>query len=142
MQFRIEDLATEGTRGIVDLCKLSEKLGYKSESYLTYGRSNLLSLVNFLEDNPGAIEAIYNWVDSEYNEQLDCSIEDRVEDLFSDTSYEYMIHEGYSGRGMFGRKSEFAITSDVDPDSVLGAELIALGFTYDNMGKGWVYYLK
>jgi hypothetical protein len=139
---RIEDLATEGTNGIADLCQLSEKLGYKSHQYLTYGKSNLLSLVNFLEDNPGAIAAIYNWVDNEYNEKLDSDLESEVENLFNDSEYDYEIREDYSGRGMFGRKSEFAITTDVDPDSALGKELIDLGLTYDNMGKGWVYYLK
>ena len=139
---RIEDLATEGSNGIIDLCHLSEKLGYKSHQYLTYGKSNLLSLVNFLEDNPGAISAIYHWVDNEYSDQLDSDLESEVENLFTDSEYDYEIREGYSGRGMFGRKSEFAITTDVDPDSALGKELIDLGLTYDNMGKGWVYYLK
>ena len=139
---RIEDLATEGVNGIADLCHLSEKLGYKSHQHLTYGKSNLLSLVNFLEDNPGAISAIYHWVDTEYSDQLDSDLESEVENLFTDSEYDYEIREGYSGRGMFGRKSEFAITTDVDPDSALGKELIDLGLTYDNMGKGWVYYLK
>jgi hypothetical protein len=139
---RIEDLATEGSNGINDLCQLSEKLGYKSNQYFTYGKSNLLSLVNFLEDNPGAISAIYHWVDTEYSDQLDSDLESEVESLFTDSEYEYEIREDYSGRGMFGSKSEFAITTDAEPDSGLGQELIALGLTYDNMGKGWVYYLK
>jgi len=43
-------------------------------------------LMCFLEDNPGAIRAIYEWVDSEYEEELlemledeDCENEDSLE---------------------------------------------------------------
>lgn len=48
----------------------------------------------------------------------------------------------YSGRGMFGRKSDLAFDSYIHPRSIQGSQLTELGFTYDNMGKDFVYYLR
>lgn len=47
----------EGERGIVALNKLANELGYK-EDLFKYGSS----LENFLKDNPGACEAIFEWI--------------------------------------------------------------------------------
>lgn len=55
---------------------------------------------------------------------------------------EYEVHDNYSGRGMFGKVSEFAFTANLPPDSAEGEKLLALGFTYDRMGMGWIYYIK
>lgn len=55
---------TEGRKGVENLCKLVSAIGYKDPQY--YGQlsngASLGDLVNFLEDNPGAIEAIINWI--------------------------------------------------------------------------------
>lgn len=48
----------------------------------------------------------------------------------------------YSGRGMFGATSALAFQCDVDPRSVEGHKLQALGLTCDNLGYGWVYYTR
>lgn len=54
----------EGRRGVENLCKLVSVLGYKDPQ--CYGQlangAALGDLVNFLEDNSGAIEAIVNWI--------------------------------------------------------------------------------
>lgn len=48
----------EGSRGVNNLEKLCTALGYdKNGAYL-----NASSILNFLSDNPGAIEAIHNFV--------------------------------------------------------------------------------
>lgn len=47
----------------------------------------------------------------------------------------------YSGRGMMGRKSQFAFGSDIHPYSPKGQLLQGLGLKFDQMGKGYVYYL-
>jgi hypothetical protein len=80
-------------------------------------------------------------------------IERRVVDLMRDhniESYEYSLERhAYSGRGMFGERSPLSvITKDdwtlpsTDPQSEIGATLINMGFFVDNMGLGFVYFLK
>lgn len=63
--------------------------------------------------------------------------------LMSDRELEELVYDGYSGRGMFGRKSEFAFVVDhgCGPRSTLGEKFIAAGFKWDNMGLEFVYYL-
>lgn len=57
----------------------------------------------------------------------------------------------YSGRGMFGKQSPFAFEASVwnsdgsfgcHPSSRKGKQLIRLGFTYDTLGTGMIWYLK
>lgn len=54
----------EGRRGVVKLCKLAAALGYKDPLY--YGQlergATLGDLLCFLEDNPGVIEAVVDWI--------------------------------------------------------------------------------
>lgn len=47
-----------------DLCKLAEMLGYRSEPYQLQCNNGayVSSLLHFLDDNPGALEAIQNWI--------------------------------------------------------------------------------
>ena len=60
----IQDLRTTGRRGVEDLAKLAEALNYGQG----FGQMQLnnscyvSSLTDMLEDNPGMIEAIYNFV--------------------------------------------------------------------------------
>jgi hypothetical protein len=54
----------EGPRGVANLTKIVEVLGYKNPSSVnlmgfTTGKD---ALIRFLEDNPGAQEAIYTWI--------------------------------------------------------------------------------
>lgn len=54
----------EGSRGVKNLCKLCGALGYEDTlgRMGTYGDARLGNLIDFLEDNSGAIEAIVNWI--------------------------------------------------------------------------------
>lgn len=54
----------EGRRGLVALCSLVSALGYKDHNHsmqLSQGAS-LGDLMNFLEDNSGAIEEVIEWI--------------------------------------------------------------------------------
>lgn len=74
----LNNLSTNGTRGVSDLAKMAEALGYG------YGVNQLLlnngcfvsSILNFFEDNPGAIEAVYDWVREYYEDQLEANQEE------------------------------------------------------------------
>lgn len=61
-----------------------------------------------------------------------------------DSSYmiEWREDDSYSGRGMYGDVSPLAFRTDVSPNSEEGDKLDKLGFWYDSMGRGWVYYIK
>lgn len=54
----------EGRRGVEALCQVSAAIGYKDPMY--YGqlsaKATLGDFICFLEDNPGAIEAVMNWI--------------------------------------------------------------------------------
>jgi hypothetical protein len=54
----------EGRRGIINLCKIARAIGYKDDTYfgqLAQGAC-IGDLTNMLEDNPGIIEAMVNWI--------------------------------------------------------------------------------
>lgn len=75
----------EGTSGVKNLEKLLKSLGYSRGNYVGYGNE----IINFLSDNPGAIEAILNFIvetnDKNWNESL---IEDLPEDCFNESDEE------------------------------------------------------
>jgi hypothetical protein len=54
----------EGRRGVEGLCQLARALGYKDSMYFGQlsSKAALGDLLMFLEDNPGAIEALHNWI--------------------------------------------------------------------------------
>lgn len=60
--------SNEGRRGVENLSLLCRQLGYEDPSYygqfVNGGHSGCLGdIFEFLEDNPGAIEAIQEWID-------------------------------------------------------------------------------
>jgi hypothetical protein len=61
----------EGESGVKNLCRLVRCFGYKD--YLNYGQfahdGAYGDLIEFLNDNPGAIQAIIEWASSEDNEE-------------------------------------------------------------------------
>ena len=67
----------EGRRGVENLCTLVSALGYKDPMYFGQltSKACLGDLVCFLEDNSGAIKAIYSWIQdrevSEWKEALE-----------------------------------------------------------------------
>ena len=54
----------EGRQGVINTCKIVRALGYKDPNYsMQLDRGAYLSdLLLFLEDNPGALEAIGDWI--------------------------------------------------------------------------------
>ncbi len=61
-------LRTEGSRAIDDLCEMAETLGYKDKygQLICNNGAAVSSFLYFLENNPGAVEAIYDWVRENY----------------------------------------------------------------------------
>lgn len=57
----------EGSNAVAQLAELCKELGYKT----SFGNA----LVDFLEDNPGAIENIYNFIDEHYKEKVNEIVE-------------------------------------------------------------------
>ena len=68
-----EKLSSEGNRGFMDLCRLARGLGYKDElrQMINSDGSCCGDLHCFLQDNPGAIQAIYNWIDENYEDDIE-----------------------------------------------------------------------
>ena len=66
-----EDLHTEGSRAVEDLALLSSRMGYRpfcEQLTLNNGKS-VSHILEMLEDNPGMVEAMYNWVLDKYDFQ-------------------------------------------------------------------------
>lgn len=75
----------EGRKGVENIAKLVEDLGYKDPMH--FGQLNngacIGSLINFFEDNPGALEAVFDWIreqrSPEFYEKLQESINTECE---------------------------------------------------------------
>ena len=63
---------------VQNLCALSEELGYRGsyQQLMLPNGSAVSSLLNFLEDNPGCMDAMMNWIQDNYEEDLKDSEED------------------------------------------------------------------
>jgi len=77
---------TEGRRGVENLCKIVRVLGYKDPFYFGQFKGGAIGdLIDFLEDNPGAITAIVDWISGqkspEWEEKLLDELGPAVEDL-------------------------------------------------------------
>jgi len=54
---------TEGRRGIENLARIVNTLGYQDpQRYGQFRGASLGDIFTFLEDNPGAIEALVEWI--------------------------------------------------------------------------------
>jgi hypothetical protein len=79
-------IRTEGRKGVEGLCKLSRALGYKDTQYFGQLTSDACigDLIEMLEDNPGVIEAMWEWVASsrcsEFKEKLSEVVDSNEED--------------------------------------------------------------
>jgi hypothetical protein len=141
-----------------DLGNLVEVLGYDSvRDYLLGEEVALDDFAGWAVGDAGAREFLIEWIanhadDQKWSQNLIDAIqdhkdypsdhgdwEDKVRRLIGD---DFEVYEGYSGRGMFGEKSEFAFTTPIRPDSPEGEKLRRLGLSYDSMGRRYVYYTR
>lgn len=83
---------TEGRQGLINLCTIVRTIGYKDPQYMSQLTSNasIGDLVEFIEDNPGAIEAIVTWIGEQNNPDWESNLKDQIEedDEFEDTDEE------------------------------------------------------
>lgn len=70
----------EGRQGVENLCRLVNAIGYRDKQYFgqfasdgSYG-----DLINFLEDNSGAVEAIREWIAEQDEQEWKENIESRL----------------------------------------------------------------
>ena len=99
----------------------------------------------FEDSLAGVAEYALDWLRSNevagVDELRSKRISDAVEQIMDRHGEEFEVRP-YSGRGMFGRMSAYAIDTSASPHSECGGALIALGLNYDTMGKGgYIYYL-
>lgn len=77
---------TEGRQGLVMMAKLANGLGYKDQQY--YGQlapqASIGDLMEFFEDNPGAVEAVVNWVREQRSTEWQASLLERCPDFDSE----------------------------------------------------------
>lgn len=77
---------TEGERGVANLCKVAETLGYRDPQ--RFGRqvngTYIGSLLNFMGDNPGIVEAMFEWIGEqnipEWKELLTKSLNEPIDE--------------------------------------------------------------
>ena len=55
---------TEGRKGVENICQLARALGYRDPQYFGQlsSKAAIGDLVCMLEDNPGMLEAMFEWV--------------------------------------------------------------------------------
>lgn len=72
---------TEGNKGVRNLCRLANLLGYQDRTYFgqvagaCYG-----DLILLLEDNPGLVEAMHEWLQDNLDEEEDPEDEEEPKD--------------------------------------------------------------
>lgn len=90
----------EGERGVKNLCRFVNIMGYKDDMYFgqfLVGKQTACygDLIAFLEDNSGAVEAIYKWIaeglDSEQQENLLNELTPDNREIFEDEDEGYGI---------------------------------------------------
>jgi hypothetical protein len=144
--------STEGARGLKNLAKLVRLLGHKDfQSYGMFENGAAAGdILTFLEENPGAIEALYNWVDENYSDELGALVDEEEDDEEEDLEYsedhynkfvEDMNEAGlqvrrYQGRGSYEGP---AVTVDDIQTAIKATEVQC---RWDNMGLQYVVYPK
>lgn len=73
---------SEGEEGIKNLARLCSGLGYTDEMHfgLFEGGCCYGDLINFLENNPGAVEAMLEWIEENYESELESDSDETPED--------------------------------------------------------------
>lgn len=65
----ISSLPTEGSRAIASFAALCERIGYKGNQLTLNNGSHVTSITDFLEDNPGCVEVIFDWITDNYTDE-------------------------------------------------------------------------
>jgi len=72
----------DGERGVKNLCRLTRAIGYKDP--LHFGQFHQQGaygdLINFLEDNPGAVQAIRQWIEDQDDDEWKANVESELEE--------------------------------------------------------------
>ncbi len=69
----------EGSRGFENLCRLARAIGYRDPMYQLQFRDGCVGdLMVFFEDNPGAIEAVINWIAEQDSDEWKEAIESEL----------------------------------------------------------------
>jgi hypothetical protein len=79
---------------------------------------------------------------SERDEASASSQSDQVVEWLDQNDYDWEEYQNYSGRGMYGAKSPFALIVADHPSSKLGQKLRGLGMSSDNMAFKYIYYFE
>lgn len=75
----LDQLATEGSTATSDLCKMAELMGYKDSGRFAINQLQcnngafVSSLLRFFEDNPGAVEAVHEFVRKNYEQDMEAA---------------------------------------------------------------------
>ena len=73
---------SEGEEGVRNLARLCSALGYSDPMHFgQFDGACYGDLINFLEDNSGAVEALLDWIQENYESELEESDEDSVEEV-------------------------------------------------------------
>ena len=69
----------EGSRGIENLCKIVRAIGYRdSMNRMQFRGACIGDLLEFFEDNSGAIDAVISWIEEHDNEEWRANIESEL----------------------------------------------------------------
>jgi len=81
--------------------------------------------------------------DTDFDDENDTPAVRKAKRVVQALGIEAEEYEGYSGRGMYGDASPYAFTTSTHPNSQAGKDLRKRGgFTFDNMGRDFIYYLR
>lgn len=71
---------TEGPTGVKNLCRLLNAMGYKDSQHFGqfHPKGSYGDLINFLEDNSGAVEAIKEWIANEIVDEWKEALESQL----------------------------------------------------------------
>lgn len=89
----------EGRRGVEALCQIAGALGYKDPQYFGQltSKATIGDLICFLEDNPGAIQVVIDWIGKtrspEMNEALCEQINFEDDDLIQQEEEDRMARD-------------------------------------------------
>lgn len=80
----------EGRRGLVGLCKIAKALGYNDPMHFGQLESGATigDFIEFIQDNPGCVSAIKEWIVeqnvTEWDDQVEGRLEDNEDDEYTD----------------------------------------------------------